>query len=336
VAEAVGPLEHRPVVIDVGATQAYANAVAMKEDGKAVVVGTASSRRGTSRSWGCGSWPTAARIPGLGRPARVFVGADEADHDGPAVSIQSDGKILVAGGMKRRRDEQPKMAVARLEANGALDTTFAGGVVSIEGRTGAVHGRRSRSVARRANRARRLRNAPIDWQLPGAVSRSSDFMVAQLRPDGTLDPAFGQNGVTLSTAQRNPASTDLASAMVVGADGRILPSTLEDQHTPVWQPLGAFVATAGGAYHSMALSPNGVVQAWGFNGFGEAGDGTTADVLFRKDVAGLSDVTAIAAGIFHSWPWTARARSRRGAGTTSGSWGMGRRWTNMSRCPPRG
>jgi uncharacterized delta-60 repeat protein len=78
------------------------------------------------------------------------------------------------------------------------------------------------------------------------------------------------------------------------------PFNLEDRHAPFWHPLGGFVAMAGGAYHTLALSPNGVVQSWGFNGFGQVGDGTTMDRHFRADVPGLTDVTAIAAGVFHS------------------------------------
>ena len=39
--------------------------------------------------------------------------------------------------------------------------------------------------------------------------------------------------------------------------------------------LTGVMAVSGGAYHSLALKSYGTVWAWGYNNFGQVGDGTT-------------------------------------------------------------
>ncbi len=55
-----------------------------------------------------------------------------------------------------------------------------------------------------------------------------------------------------------------------------------------------------GGYFGCALLSGGTVQCWGYNrGFGELGDGTTNSTTIPVTVSGLSDVTAISAGLFN-------------------------------------
>ncbi len=49
--------------------------------------------------------------------------------------------------------------------------------------------------------------------------------------------------------------------------------------------------------HSLALKADGTVWAWGYNGQGQLGDGTTTERTTPVQVVGLTDVVAIAAGI---------------------------------------
>jgi alpha-tubulin suppressor-like RCC1 family protein len=56
------------------------------------------------------------------------------------------------------------------------------------------------------------------------------------------------------------------------------------------------VAIAAGGAHSLALKSDGTVWAWGYNGYGQLGDGTTSSRSLPVPVSGLSGVTAIAAG----------------------------------------
>ncbi|HUI99887.1 MAG TPA: hypothetical protein VLY46_06600 [Usitatibacter sp.] len=70
---------------------------------------------------------------------------------------------------------------------------------------------------------------------------------------------------------------------------------------------GVTQVSAGGG-HSLALEKDGSVWAWGENGYGQLGDGTTATRFVPVRVAGLSDVVEVAAGADHS---LARARDGR-------------------------
>ncbi|HHT9159863.1 MAG TPA: hypothetical protein ACFYEH_08365 [Candidatus Brocadiaceae bacterium] len=50
----------------------------------------------------------------------------------------------------------------------------------------------------------------------------------------------------------------------------------------------------------MALKSDGTVWAWGWNGYGQLGDGTLSNKSTTVQVSGLSDVIAIACGASHS------------------------------------
>jgi alpha-tubulin suppressor-like RCC1 family protein len=83
---------------------------------------------------------------------------------------------------------------------------------------------------------------------------------------------------------------------------------------------------AGGADHSLALKADGTVWAWGWNGDGQLGDGTTEDRLVPVQVSGLTDVISISAGWYHSlalkqdgivWAWGYNSWGQLGNGTTT-------------------
>jgi hypothetical protein len=76
--------------------------------------------------------------------------------------------------------------------------------------------------------------------------------------------------------------------------------------------LSGVTNVAAGAYHSLAVKTNGTVWAWGYNGYGQLGNNTTASTSTPVQVSGLSNVIAVAAGDSHSlavktngtvWAW---------------------------------
>jgi len=65
--------------------------------------------------------------------------------------------------------------------------------------------------------------------------------------------------------------------------------------------IGTFTAISAGGGHSLALRSDGTVWAWGYNGVGQLGNGTTGGtgVFPPVQVSGLTNVIAIAAGLTH-------------------------------------
>jgi alpha-tubulin suppressor-like RCC1 family protein len=71
--------------------------------------------------------------------------------------------------------------------------------------------------------------------------------------------------------------------------------------------LSGVIAIATNGHHSLAILSGGTVRAWGHNGYGQLGDGTTTERTTPVQVKGpggigfLSNVTAIEGGSFHSF-----------------------------------
>jgi len=76
--------------------------------------------------------------------------------------------------------------------------------------------------------------------------------------------------------------------------------------------LKGIIAIAGGGNHSLALKNDGTVWTWGYNIYGQLGDGTTINRTTPVQVNGLTNVVAISGGGWHSlalkndgsvWTW---------------------------------
>jgi alpha-tubulin suppressor-like RCC1 family protein len=85
------------------------------------------------------------------------------------------------------------------------------------------------------------------------------------------------------------------------------------------------VAIAGGRDHSLAVESDGTVWSWGWNQYGQIGDGTKgANRLAPVQVSGLTGVTMVSAGADHSmalkgdgtvWTWGQNTDGQLGDGT---------------------
>jgi uncharacterized delta-60 repeat protein len=75
-------------------------------------------------------------------------------------------------------------------------------------------------------------------------------------------------------------------------------------------------AITAGSFHSLAMTGDGGVWAWGWNGVGQLGDSTTADRHVPARLPSLQGITGVAAGAYHSlalrgdgtvavWGWNA-------------------------------
>jgi uncharacterized delta-60 repeat protein len=136
---------------------------------------------------------------GSGGKRVVDFGTDNESVYGAA--LQPDGKIVLVG------DSRLQVAVVRLKANGALDTTFDGDGKKILS-WGAI------------GRATAVVVAPNGKILLGGFSgpEGGNIQVARLKPNGALDTTFGAAGI----ATIDFGGDDFGEAMARQADGRIV------------------------------------------------------------------------------------------------------------------
>jgi alpha-tubulin suppressor-like RCC1 family protein len=87
--------------------------------------------------------------------------------------------------------------------------------------------------------------------------------------------------------------------------------------------LSSVTDVAAGSFHTCALLTDTTVECWGFNFYGQVGDGTTENRLMPTPVSGLSGVAEISAGQDHTCArmadttvqcWGSNARGQLGTG----------------------
>lgn len=146
-----------------------------------------------------------------------------------------------------------------------------------------------------------------------------------VRVDGAAPPP-PLPGTPCGTVPDHPAWAWGSDVLGQLGDG----ATVDRFAPPFEDPLvtGA-AAVTGGGYHGLALRADGTVWAWGWNGFGQLGDGTNVLRNRPVQVPGLTGVTAIAAGAFDSmalkadgtvWAWGWNGFGQLGDGTTTDRW----------------
>ncbi len=197
-----------------------AAAVAALPDGRIIVAGTAISfgnpfRFAVLRLHSNGAIDTTFGVNG-----RALVGfPGSVDDRAHALAIQSDGKIVVAGTTSPVGTQN--FAVARLNGNGSLDTTFgSGGLVS------ADFGDAESAAAVALQSDGRI---IVGGQRSDGISL--DFALARFNTDGSLDTSFDGDGRVTTTFVDTPDSVDLVTSVGVQADGRIVAAGLSNPST---------------------------------------------------------------------------------------------------------
>jgi alpha-tubulin suppressor-like RCC1 family protein len=157
--------------------------------------------------------------------------------------------------------------------------------------------------------------------------------------DGTTTPRLvptDVSGLSSGVAAVNPgyhhncAVTTSGGAKCWGQNsyGQVGDGSLSTKYTPtdVSGLTSGVTAIATGFYHTCALTSAGGVKCWGYNTYGQLGDGTTTSKYTPTDVSGLtSGVIAISVGDYHSCAvtsaggakcWGYNASGRLGDSTT--------------------
>jgi uncharacterized delta-60 repeat protein len=186
-------------------------AVAVQADGKIVVagdqyIGNRQSDFGdvlVARYNADGSVDAGFASSGL----QVFDAANGTDQACNVV-VQPDGKILVAGVPVQNTGVEPTV-LARLDANGALDSTFGNGGKLIISTARIGHG-----LALQPDGKLLLAGATMGFP--------SSFALMRLNTDGSYDSAFGNGGaVTASITHSTSGVGDRGTSLALDPDGRI-------------------------------------------------------------------------------------------------------------------
>ncbi len=207
-----------------------------------------------------------------------------------ALALQADGKIIAAG-HSFDGNNYPKYTVARLTSGGRLDTSFGEGgkvVTPLSNNQDIIYG--------------------VAVQPDGAIvaaGTSNDgnqyrIGIVRYRPDGSLDPSFGDGGKVVTPFQNSVT----ANALVLQADGKILTAGLTSTQ---WS--GDFavfryntdgsldnsydtdgksvtdIGTPGGEWRSVLVQEDSKIIAVGY-GFDETGQKVA---LFRYNADGSPD-----------------------------------------------
>lgn len=178
---------------------------AVQPDGKIVAAGY--SQTGETRDFvAIRLMPNGAFDPGFGTGGVASADFSGRYDDAYAVAIQADGKIVVAGASSEGGFADT--AVARFLPNGELDASFDGdGRLILTAFPGQI-GDTAFSLAIQA-----------DGKIVGGGSMETDFLLFRLRLDGSLDPDFGNAGITTTNA--NAFSDDVRDLAIL-PDGKLL------------------------------------------------------------------------------------------------------------------
>jgi uncharacterized delta-60 repeat protein len=235
------------------------NAIAPQPDGRTVIAGRFSSVGGVSRN-------SVARLNADGSLDATFSLGNGVNGNVSALAIQSDGRIVIAG-FFTRVNGAVRNQVARLNADGSLDTTFDPGV----GPSSTVS-----AVAVQPDGKIIIAGA---FTFVSGISRNR---VARLNADGTVDTSF---------VSPVPSFLSNASALVLQPDGKVIVggSTYLLRANSDGTLDGMFsVNLSGNPVASLALQPDGKVLVGGTAFFI---NGSVFGGIFRLNSDGTVDST---------------------------------------------
>ncbi|BAY76081.1 FG-GAP repeat-containing protein [Nostoc linckia NIES-25] len=195
------------VTTDFNASKEGGNSIAIQDDGKILVAGY--SNNGTDDDFAIvrynsdGSLDTTFNTTGI--VTTDFNGNDEA---GNSITVQSDGKILVAGYSNNGTNND--FAIARYNSDGSLDTTFnSTGKVTTDFNSSDEGG------------------YSITVQDDGKIlvvgtsnnGSNNDFAIARYNSDGSLDTTFNTTGKVTTDFNGND---EAGNSITVQDDGKVL------------------------------------------------------------------------------------------------------------------
>lgn len=230
-------------------------------DGKILVAGQAQISSSTGSDFAVARYNTTGTLDtsfGTNGVAQVdFSLGDSAS----ALALQADGKIVLAG---RDGFNGAEFAFARLNANGALDTSF------------GTNGKKSVNLSSNTDEAYAVAVQPDNKIVAaGRVvtgSNQEDFGVVRLAANGALDTSFNSTGSRITSV----GTVDSANAIVVQPDGKIV--AVGSANTADGYRMALVRYTATGALDS-TFGTSGVVVA----AFAQTGNASAYAAILQPD-----------------------------------------------------
>ncbi len=262
----------------------WADAVLLQADGKIVISGSANISDMAAVRYNTDG--TLDSSFGTGGIVRIYFGTTKYVARADDIAGQSDGKLVLFG----RGNNQ--FAIARLNTNGSLDSTFgSGGKLAINA-SGARNGSSSgRSIA--------IQRVPADTGeeriVVGGLSKvsssdPSEWTLMRLRPNGSTDTSFGTDGIVKTTFS---GLEDQLRSLKIDSTNRIVATGAININSPCGNYVGdsALVRYTqnGGVDGSFSGGPQ-VVDVYG-------GLDTINDLTFQSDGKILITGSAYSSGI---------------------------------------
>ncbi|MEO2091099.1 MAG: hypothetical protein ABGY75_16650, partial [Gemmataceae bacterium] len=181
--------------------------VAVQSDGKVVVLGS-SGQSGTGRDFAVVRYLTNGTLdPSFGSGGKVIVSFGPGTDTGSGVVLQG-GKILVVGSSYQGGTTGNDFAIARLNSDGSLDSSFGSG------------GKRLIDFGSLDDRGQAMTLQGDKVVVVGTSKQAAtgeDFAIARLNSDGSLDGTFGSGG-RMTVDFLSSKQQDNASAVAIQGD----------------------------------------------------------------------------------------------------------------------
>ena len=192
-----------------------AGAVVVQADGRLVVGGSAVVDLARRDDFALARYRRNGRLDrSFGEGGKVTTDFGEGSDGVAAVAIQSDGKIVAAGGASTGPEgNEVDFALARYQRNGTLDVGFGdGGTVTTDfaGGLDRVHA----LVVQPDGKL-----VAAGWASTTPERGFDDIGLARYNPDGSLDPTFGNGGKVTTDFD---LESDTAADLILQRDGKLV------------------------------------------------------------------------------------------------------------------
>ena len=150
----------------------------------------------------------------FGTGGMVTTAVDTFDDQAAAITLQADGKIILAG---QTRDSVLSMALVRYNSDGTVDSSFGvnGRVVThvaIQSVFSAVAVQSDGEILAAGHTATQYIGLDLDH----------DFTVIRYKTNGSVDSSFGSNGIAFTNFIITPSSYDILTCLVLQPDNKIV------------------------------------------------------------------------------------------------------------------